>query len=296
MLRVAANRLESFPKELLEHQHLSWVAVGSNPFTEAAMHKRLQQAPATIDFKEVLLGEKLGSGAGATVYAAEWRGSRVAAKIWEADRFSDGTANGEWGANRVASEPGSSSLVRVLGTFEEPKKGMILELLDGSTAAAGPPNFETVTRDTLPSNGGKGPRLSPSAALYIARNVAAACHYLHSTGIIHGDVYLHNTLIVMQEGSSSSRRDVIDARLSDFGAAAIVEGSIGEGLKRLEVRSFGWLLQDLLDILSDTDNHNNAIIARLRDLRELCSSTDVYQLPSFATLSEELAKEELSSL
>ncbi|CAE8626046.1 unnamed protein product, partial [Polarella glacialis] len=89
-LRVAANRLDAFPKALLEHPRLAWVAVGSNPFTEAALKRLLASAPDVLDFKELSLGARLGSGAGATVYSAEWRQRQV---------------------NRVAAKPGNPALV-----------------------------------------------------------------------------------------------------------------------------------------------------------------------------------------
>merc|ERR1719150_2105087 len=125
---------------------------------------------------------------------------------------------------------------------------MILELLEGAVAAASPPSFATVTRDALRKDGGKGPSLSVASALDVARAVAQAIAYLHGKGLVHGDVYLHNTLVVLDEGSSKgagASPAVCDVRLSDFGAAAAVDGEDFEALRRLEARSFGWLLQDL---------------------------------------------------
>lgn len=281
MIRVAANNLEDFPSELLEHPKLAWIAVGSNPFAEVALERRLASAHAVVDFTEVSLGEPLGKGAGATVYQAEWRGDKVAAKIWEAERFSDGTALGEWAANRVAGSPGHPSLVAVRGTFKEPRPGILLELLEGATAAASPPNFSTVTRDALPGQGGKGPQYTVAGALAVARSVARACEYLHSIGLMHGDVYLHNTLVVL-DGSK-----VVDTRLSDFGAAAAVDD---KRFEKVEVRSFGWLLQDLLDSLlpqelAAAENgqaaETSGALDRLRRVRSCCACETTAEVPTF---------------
>ena len=101
---------------LLKHPRLAWVAVGGNPFAEGALSRHLAEGPQSLDFSEVTLGEKLGSGAGATVHEGTWRERKVAVKIWDSECFSDGTARTEWAANRVASQPGHPCLVAVFGT------------------------------------------------------------------------------------------------------------------------------------------------------------------------------------
>uniref|UniRef100_A0A7S4QXK1 Protein kinase domain-containing protein n=1 Tax=Alexandrium monilatum TaxID=311494 RepID=A0A7S4QXK1_9DINO len=292
MIRVAANQLEAFPAELLRHPRLSWVAVGGNPFAEACMERRLASAPPSVDFAEIELGGRLGSGAGATVYTARWRGRDVAVKLWDGERFSDGTARGEWAVNRVAGHPGHPSLVGVLGTFEEPRPGMVLEKIDGAVAAASPPAFDpwTVTRDVVPAQGGRGPSFTAEAALRIAQTVAQGCEYMHSRGLLHGDVYLHNTLVVPEGPRECS--GLSDARLSDFGAAAAVDDP---ALLALEVRSFGWMLQDLLELLAPPPSEAKAaeaaadVVSLLRHLRGRCARELPEELPTFADLAAALA-------
>lgn len=295
MIRIAANCLESFPAELLRHPRLSWIAVGGNPFAEACMKERLAAGPQSIDFKEIELGDRLGSGAGATVYAAQWRGQAVAVKLWDGERFSDGTARGEWAVNRVAGHPGHSSLVGVLGTFEEPRPGMVLEKIVGAEAAASPPSMApvfTVTRDLLPAQGGKGPSFTASAALRIARTVARGLEYMHSRGLLHGDVYLHNTLVVPD--GPRDRSGLTDVRLSDFGAASAVNDP---AFFKPEVRSFGWLLQDLIDLhaapppeATEGEVAQAAAIGQLlRDLRGRCGRELPEELPTMSELAMALA-------
>ncbi|CAK9111284.1 unnamed protein product [Durusdinium trenchii] len=291
MLRVAQNRLEAFPEALLKHKRLAWVALGANPMAEEALERHLAGGFQSLDFKEVKLGEKLGSGAGATVYQGDWHGRTVAVKIWEAETFSDGTALSEWAANRVASVPGHPALVEVLGTFEEPR-GMILELLPKAQAAAAPPSFATVTRDALPQHGGKGTCYTPSAARQIAVRVSGAAEYLHRKGLMHGDIYLHNTLVILTDSTSSPSADglgagaggLADARLSDFGACAAVDAA---ELRRLEVRSFGWLLQDLLEChVPPGTEEERRTIELLKVWRERCGAEDPEQLPSFQEIHD----------
>eukprot|EP00931_Biecheleriopsis_adriatica_P059753 TRINITY_DN35813_c0_g1_i1.p1 TRINITY_DN35813_c0_g1~~TRINITY_DN35813_c0_g1_i1.p1 ORF type:complete len:465 (+),score=118.40 TRINITY_DN35813_c0_g1_i1:33-1427(+) len=285
MIRVAANRLEAFPEALLQHSRLAWIAVGGNPFAEEALGRHLAAGPENVDFNEVTLGAKLGSGAGATVYQGSFRDQDVAVKLWDSECFSDGTAHTEWAANRVASEPGHASLVSVLGTFETPRRGMILELLKNASAAAGGPTFTTVTRDALPCHGGPGPLYRVPAIRKIAIGVASAAAYLHQKGLMHGDIYLHNTLIVAEGPQDAAT--VCDVRLSDFGAAAAVDDP---ALRRMEVRSFGWLLQDLLEShVQPADEADIATVALLKDVRALCGHEVPEKLPEFAEIVSKLS-------
>lgn len=285
MIRVAANRLESFPEALLRHPRLAWVAVGSNPFAERAIEKQLAEGPKTVDFSEVTLGDRLGSGAGATVHQGTWHDRKVAVKVWDSECFSDGTAVGEWAINRVASNPGHVSLVGVLGAFDEPKRGLILELLQGATAAAGPPTFSTVTRDALPCHGGPGPRYAIAAVQEIALAVASAAAYLHEKGLMHGDIYLHNTLVVL-DGPNKDAANVKDVRLSDFGAASAIENP---SLRKLEVRSYGWLLQDLLEARTEPSSELEASSLKLlQEIRTQCGEAVPENLPNFADIVRKL--------
>ena len=77
MIRVAANALEAFPEALLRHPNLAWLAVGGNPFAEDALKRHLAEGQESLDFSEVDLGEKLGSGAGATVHEGVWRDQKL---------------------------------------------------------------------------------------------------------------------------------------------------------------------------------------------------------------------------
>jgi len=87
---------------------------------------------------------------------------------------------------------------------------------------AGPPSLASCSRDIF----SPGLRLEPEAALRMARDIAAAVAHLHRRGILHGDLYAHNTL---WDGAAG------EAVLSDFGAACALpagrEGDAGGGSK-----------------------------------------------------------------
>eukprot|EP00913_Durusdinium_trenchii_P012467 g11703.t1 len=289
MLRVAQNRLEAFPEALLKHKRLAWVALGANPMAEEALERHLAGGFQSLDFKEVKLGEKLGSGAGATVYQGDWHG------------------------RRRRQRRGAETARVVPFRWQEEPRGMILELLPKAQAAAAPPSFATVTRDALPQHGGKGTCYTPSAARQIAVRVSGAAEYLHRKGLMHGetwqgvrgrhghigltseDIYLHNTLVILTDSTSSPSADglgagaggLADARLSDFGACAAVDAA---ELRRLEVRSFGWLLQDLLEChVPPGTEEERRTIELLKVWRERCGAEDPEQLPSFQEIHAALS-------
>lgn len=256
------------------------------------------------------LGEKLGSGAGATVYQGSWQGKTVAVKCWEAETFSDGTALSEWAANRVASAPGHEALVQVLGTCEEPR-AMVLELLPKATAAAKPPSFATVTRDALPCHGAAGPSYVAKAAKQIALRVSHAAAYLHEKGLMHGDAWLFTAFWALsrQNWGSNGLGHLSAQHPGDLGRPHDRRQRVGRaperlrrlcgrgprgaevrarpfeafGAPRLEVRAFGWLLQDLLDCTVADES-----LEPLRRLRGRCMAEDPEQLPSFQELYEAL--------
>lgn len=118
------------------------------------------------------------------------------------------------------------------------KAALVLPLLNTAEyfTLGNPPSFDSITRDTYSADN----KFSLQFIVNVAKNTASACDYLHSIGVLHGDVYAHNTL---------TRRNG-DSLLTDFGASTIVSDimSIEEKnlLQKMEVRAFGCLLDDLL--------------------------------------------------
>ena len=66
---------------------------------------------------------------------------------------------------------------------------------------------------------------------------------------MHGDVYLHNTLLVPPAAAGAAAVAAAGGGgvlLADFGAASVYDRALQPQLEKIEVRSFGYLLKDLL--------------------------------------------------
>ena len=331
MLRLACNRLEDVPKAALSHPRLAWLAIGGNPYADrqvtaaldavaaAAATTAATTAAATTadackaravqylpDASQVTISEvELGRGSGAVVKRGMWQGAHVACKLWTAEQFSDGDARGEWVMGRLTGS--CPHLVRTLAAWEHPSLGMAVELLEGASAVGGPPNFGSVTRDTFAE--GRHDRLSARQAHHIALRVARAGAWLHERGLMHGDIYLHNTLRVAAAAKDGSKpngkrrrdggagadaageagEDVGDVvRLSDLGAACAYDRASHPMLERLELRSFGWLVLDLLTWIAEgTDGAGEQLLSRMRRLANECTGEMTNGL-TFARAVEQL--------
>jgi serine/threonine protein kinase len=99
--------------------------------------------------------------------------------------------------------------------------------------------------------------------------------HLHKRGVMHGDFYAHN-ILCHPDGH---------ALLGDFGAASFFstqDHKLAMSLQRLEIRAFGYLLQELLQICNTPDSQ--ASLDTLRQLIQQCLSDKPHQRPLFAEL------------
>lgn len=275
LLRIAANQLDHLPPWLLTLPKLSWLAYAGNPFCHSGQADSLPQIP----WANLSLGAVLGQGASGIISRGLWRQDQgtppvvetpVAVKLFKGAMTSDGLPEDELRACIAAGT--HPHLVGPLGqVIDHPqqKNGLVLPLIpDTYQVMGGPPSLESCTRDTYSA----GTDFSLAVTLTIAQAVAAAAAHLHRRGILHGDLYPHNTLI-----NPSG-----DARLSDFGAASFYDptDSVAPALERLEVRAFGCLLEDLCDRCPPAP--------RLRQLQQACMQPDILARPSFEAILAEL--------
>ena len=132
-----------------------------------------------------------------------------------------------------------AQLIEVLGQLAghpQGRDGLVLELLDDAYRnLAGPPSLESCTRDVYPP----GLRFELATALRLAASLAALMAHLHGRGISHGDFYAHN-ILWREDGA---------CLLGDFGAASFLpdDAVLAGALRRLEVRAFACLLEELLE-------------------------------------------------
>lgn len=244
LLRISANRLAELPAWLLALPRLSWLAYSGNPCAAAAEAQALTALSIDdIPWNSLELEHRLGEGASGFIHHASYQpadgpAEPVAVKLFKGAVTSDGLPCSEMAAAIGADR--HPSLIGVVGRVSgHPAgvSGLVMELISPDfKRLAGPPSFDSCTRDIYPAD----TRFDMATALHIAHNIAAAARHLHERGIMHGDLYGHN---ILHCGRGR-------ALLGDFGAASFYHadgGALAQGLERLEVRAFGCLLEELLD-------------------------------------------------
>ncbi len=268
LLRVAANDLEALPSWLAEMPALSWLAFAGNP-AEAC---RSDAPIRAIAWAELELGPLLGEGASGRIHAARWAGDKdVAVKLFKGAMTSDGLPERERAASLAAGlHPNLVGAIGWLTGHPEDVEGLVMPLLPAHwRVLAGPPSAVSCSRDVYAADF----TLPVEVALRIARGVGAAAAHLHARGLMHGDLYAHNTL---WDGASG------EARLGDFGAASFLAGA-QQRLTPCEVRAWGILLGELLDI-SDGEAP-----AGVRDLQRQCVAYDPSARPTMRDALDALA-------
>ena len=273
LLRIAANRLTEFPAWLPALPRLTWLAYAGNPFC-AERELAMESAPAAgIAWDALRLEQKLGEGASGVIHRAAYGAEHVAVKLFKGAMTSDGSPLCEMAA--CISAGAHPNLIPVLGQVEhhpDGAHGLVMALIDPEFRnLAGPPSLDSCTRDVY--EGGK--RFDVDAMLAIAHGIASAAAQLHKRGIMHGDLYGHN-ILHCEQGRTL---------LGDFGAASFYDpaGPDAAQLQRLEVRAFGFLLEELMARCDVPPSF-------LPPLREACVHADSAARPLFADIALLLTK------
>ena len=265
LVRLAANRFERLPDWLLDLPQLAWLAFAGNPLCR---ENRIDVV--AIDWADLELHEILGEGASGIIHRATRLSDRkpVAVKLFKGAMTSDGLPDSERAACLAAGH--HPNLIPVLGDLVNHPAGtpgLVMELIGPEcTSLAGPPSFETCSRDVY----APGTAFPAEVVLKIARHLASAGAALHGKGILHGDFYAHNVL----------RDHDGTALLGDFGAAAFYPPQEGR-FERIEVLAFGRLLGELLDRCDEN-------LPELRALQSRCESPAVHRRPGFQELQSAL--------
>ncbi len=290
LLRIAANRIERFPDWLLSLPRLAWLAYSGNPFSEGEEARAIDDAHvATLDWDTLALGELLGQGASGVIHSAtrvtcdglqDDGKQAVAVKLFKGAVTSDGLPRCEMAASLAAGA--HPNLIKVIGKVADHPSGMpalVMELIDPAFAnLAGPPSLDSCTRDVYPD----ALRLSVPDALALAHGIASVAGHLHRAGIMHGDLYGHNILFAREPGAPAH------ALLGDFGAASLYDRNNCEralGLERLEVRAFGYLLEELLACCEAESSQ----LDELHRLSAACLCDSPAERPDFAHIERVLA-------
>ncbi|WP_219209984.1 leucine-rich repeat-containing protein kinase family protein [Variovorax boronicumulans] len=278
LLRIAANRFDTLPAWLTRLPRLSWLAFGGNPLNAAREAAVLAAPPLpAIDWQALAVHEVVGQGASGVIHRATWAdapgGARqVALKLFKGTLTSDGAPQSELAASLAAgAHRHRIGAEGRLAGHPEGTEGLVMPWVDARFGTlAGPPSFDSCTRDVY----AEGKRIAPEAALRLARGIAEAVADLHARGLLHGDLYGHNILW---------RADG-EARLGDLGAASfLVEGTAA--LQGLEARAFGCLAEELL-------HHSDPaapLLAPLAAVAARCLQPDAAARPAFDEIVRALA-------
>lgn len=277
LLRISANQLTSLPDWLLSMPKLAWLAFSGNPFCI------VPTVPALpfINWHDLTIYHILGQGASGIIFKGVQRTGGVtkdvAVKLFKGEVTSDGLPEDEMNAFIAAGvHPGMVQLIGQIDAHPEGKKGLVMELIPERFYNLGmPPSLDSCTRDVFKD----GMHLTPSQVVKIAGTIACVASQLHSKGILHGDLYAHNTL-VDDEGNTL---------FGDFGAASFystADTNTAHALELIEVRSFGYLLDDLLSLCTEPEQH--PILIKLKELRDASLTPDVLSRPCFQDLNYEL--------
>lgn len=236
LVRLSANRFEALPQTLYALPRLTWLAYAGNPMThaaEAAAHEKAKLPH--IAWSDLSLSERLGEGASGHIHAARWisRDQPVAVKMFKGEVTSDGLPQSELSAALAAGN--HDGLIPLLGRAQSPqgRDALIMQRLPPSfRPLAGPPDFDTCTRDVY----AKDTRLTADQTQTIAADIALALSHLHDQGLTHGDLYAHN---ILYDGHT--------ALISDFGAASPLpaDDAARAFLQALDHRAYGVLLEEL---------------------------------------------------
>jgi len=276
LLRISVNKLESLPSVLLSLPKLSWLAYGGNPF--CARHPNCDTALKVVTWENLTLKEVLGEGASGLISKAVYESKEVAIKVFKGDITSDGLPEEEMNIN--ISMGHHKHLVDVLARVTghpEGKDVLMLELIPSSFVNLGhPPTFESCSRDVYPDD----LRFTLTQTLKILKGIASAAEHMHARGIMHGDFYAHNIMIDSDANSI----------LGDFGGASYFEPKdihTHQALERLEVRAFGYLMEELLH-LAHTDTTNDILKVKLISLKDACLALPNTKRPLFKEIEKYL--------
>ena len=267
LLRISANQLTSIPTWLYQLPRLTWLAFSGNPVTYKPTSK--DHLPM-VDWSRITVEEQLGEGASGVISKAKIDGEQeVAIKIFKGEVTSDGYPEDELATClSTGVHPNIVPLKATITNHSAGKQGIVMELIPADYKNLGqPPSFDTCTRDVFSAD----QQFTFKQGITILKGVLQAAKHLHDRGIMHGDLYAHNTMI-NEQGKTY---------FGDFGAATFYDKNSVEApyLERMDIRAFGCLIQDVVSLMSADEKG-------LVTLYEKCMLEEVLNRPSF----EELAK------
>lgn len=287
LLRISANRLTALPDWLTRLPRLSWLAYAGNPLSDADEARAVAATPERpIAWSSLDLTHQLGEGASGHIHQATWRHNEsdedVAVKLFKGAMTSDGLPRSEIAACLAAGpHPHLIGLHGVVNDHPDQRIGLVMQRIGRDfQPLAGPPSLATCTRDVYASD----LRMDLNTVVRLALGMAAVTAHLHARGILHGDLYAHNTLW----------NNHGQCLLGDFGAASFLPAAAletSQQLTALEVRAFGCLLEELLALCQTPDQTPDQAsdrLTRAHALQARCTLEDVAARPAMAEVEQQL--------
>lgn len=263
-LRIAANNFDSMPSWVLQLPKLAWYGDSNSGVSRVAVS---QHALPEMSWNDVDGGELIGESPSSQVFAGVLKKTQqpVAIKIYKGGIVSDGFPEDDMRASIAAA--GHSQVTRVIGTLEN--EGIVMERIPLEYTQLGlPPTLDSITRDSFTP----GQQRDATYLKNVLADVARAAEHLHSRGIMHGDLYAHN-ILTNADGHSI---------VADFGAASFYDPSADKTRELIDVRAFGYLVDDLL-------RHHSSDHEMLVELRDACLAQSFDTRPLFKEIVSRLS-------
>lgn len=252
LLRLGANQLTQTPEWIQTLPNLAWYGDAGNRYS--VQSEISSSSVLKISWSDIALGDVIGESPSSTVYTAIYNSQTVAVKLYKNTITSDGYIADDIQAAVLAGD--HANIIHVMGVItDEPtdKQGIVLTLVPPEYTSLGlPPSLDSCTRDTYAD----GAVFSIDVIYQIVKDIASACAHLHSKGIMHGDIYAHN-ILVNTKGA---------AILGDFGAASLYDSQAEPWRERIEVRAFGYLIEELLERCSNKEE-NRELFKKIRQIQ-----------------------------
>ncbi len=272
LLRISANQIETLPEWLVKLPKLAWLAFSGNPCADS-IHE--QDEIELVNWDEIELTSQIGEGASGIISKGIWKtkNKAIAVKMFTGEVTSDGYPGDELATCLATGKhPNLVPLLAQIINHPEGKDGIVMDLIPDTFSNLGqPPSFKTCTRDVFNPT----LELEEETTFNIIKHTANAAKHLHIKGILHGDLYAHNTLY----------NATGETYLGDFGAASFYSKTnpFSNLIERLDVRAFGYLMDDLI---SHTNFQNDNLKQKLKELRNLCLHENVAERPGFEDILE----------
>jgi len=280
LLRLSANGFTELPRWLTRLPRLAWLALAGNPLDW--QHAPVPTLPR-LSWQRLRLIGLLGEGASGHIHRVRLEpddatGQTLALKLFKGSVTSDGLPQHEIAACTAAGHhPALCTPVAELVDHPDGIPGLLMPVMPPELHnLAGPPSFESCTRDIYPESFA----FSPHVALRVAAHTANALAHLHRRSLMHGDFYAHNILWNAANG---------EAVLSDFGGASLLpddQPELRRALQALDVRAFGCLLEELVAHAPPANSAGTALVECMSTLAAACLALDPTARPDMSEVAE----------